>query len=66
MISRIISSLSPTGFTNFFRYSGQKSEVFNLDRDEDSLLVAEYKEYGGQDYLQVSSSGLPYTGKVHP
>ena len=50
---RIISSPRATGFNNFFNNNNQKSVTLNLEEGEDYLLVGEFKEGGGQDYLRV-------------
>ncbi len=56
----IISSRFVTGFNNFYRYSEQKSAGLELNDSEDYLLVAEYKENGGQDYIQVRIKGTDF------
>lgn len=52
--NRIITSSEVTGFNNFYRNSDQKADTLHLEVGEDYLLVAEFKESGGADYLQVS------------
>lgn len=51
---RIASNPYSSGWNNFARNLGQRSEVFNLTEGEDYLLVGELKEAGGGDYIQVS------------
>lgn len=52
---RIITNTRATGFSNFYRNSQQKADSVHLEQGEDYLLVAELKEGGGGDYLQVIS-----------
>ena len=54
ILFRIASNPYPSGWNNFARYSSQRSEVFNLTEGEDYLLVGEFKESTGGDYIQVS------------
>lgn len=51
----IIGNPFPSGFNNFYRRSEQRAETLLLDEAEDYLLVAEFKEGGGNDYMQVSA-----------
>ena len=51
---RIASNPYSSGWNNFARNLGQRSEVLNLTEGEDYLLVGELKEAGGGDYIQVS------------
>ena len=51
---RIASNPYSSGWNNFARNLGQRSEVLNLTEGEDYLLVGELKEAGGGDYMQVS------------
>ena len=54
-LSSILSNPYPSGFNNFYRRSEQRAETLMLDEAEDYLLVAEFKEGGGDDYMQVSA-----------
>lgn len=51
--NRIAGSPWATGWDVFDRYDEQQSEAFDLSAEEDYLLVGEFKEGGGEDYIQV-------------
>lgn len=52
--TRIITSSRASGWNNYYQRPEQKADLLHLERGEDYLLIAEYKEGGGYDYLQVS------------
>ena len=51
--SRIAHNPYYSGWNNFVKFSEQRSDVFNLTEGEDYLLVGEFQEGGGEDYIQV-------------
>ena len=51
---RIVTNPYAAGYNNFYERAEQKADTIYLDAGEDFLLVAEMKEGGGGDYLQVS------------
>ena len=53
-ICRIISNLYASGWGSYYRYPHQRADqVEELQVSEDYMLVAEFKEGGGGDYIQV-------------
>lgn len=44
-----------SGWQNYYRYQNQRSNVEYLEMSEDYILTAEFKDGGGEDYIQVSS-----------
>ena len=54
IICSLLESQFSTGFENYERYTNQRSESMMLNSATDYLLVGEYKEGGGAEYLTVS------------
>ena len=54
-VCRIAHVHSTVGWEDYYRHRGdQRSEVMELWREEDYLLVTEFAESGGADYVNVS------------
>ena len=51
---RIISTRRVSGWNNYYsRSDEQRASPLQLTSDQDYLMVGEFKESGGGDYLQV-------------
>ncbi len=54
----LLESPRATGFENYERWPHQKSESISLTHAQDYLLVGEFKEGGGGEYLTVSAQWI--------
>ncbi len=57
-LNRIAESPWAISWDVFDRYSEQQSLPFDLSTEEDYLLVGEFKESGGDDFIQVWRVGV--------
>ncbi len=55
----LLESPHATGFESYERWAHQKSESISLTHAQDYLLVGEFKEGGGGEYLTVSAQDAP-------